>query len=541
MSDHQNLINSKNLDQDKKINQSHSNQTDRLLDQPGPSNPLANSNLSNHHDRPRTVRHHRRTLSGRSIRSGHFQFGPSYHPNIYPALNDPFTRQAKHAADNRARARFFKALFMAIGLWVVVGLVLGWAGFQRSGWADSNHRLNYGAKPFVPISDGHPVSCARFTKPHPIDYHSNTKMAGQIMISKAKFLFPLSKDDSFFFHSTGRFAKGHLSFETTESNHVQVQVDAFFNDDALIDLMTVCHLNNGDHQTQSLLNSLNPKNLGQNIGLGIYTPSPEVGPYPDSDLEFQVKIYLPRRLGSLFTLRVQSDLFFLTTTDLSSISFAQVKLFTTSASIIIENLVSEAVEVRTLNGLIQGTFHISRDLSLASTNGAIDIKVGLMSPLSINGNQTSLPNFSRATHHLDQNLEANESCTSSVSVDATTMNGAAEVKYIKHPVKIKLDSLVCSTNGRARVEHTSSYEGNFEAQTTWGSTDLKGPFSQQDPAGKNRPRQYFRQTNRDGLGYRYISGTVWWGDKSEKTRIEKGKSGHSLVKTTLGSAVIIFN
>ncbi|KAA1113462.1 hypothetical protein PGT21_032043 [Puccinia graminis f. sp. tritici] len=426
-------------------------------------------------DRPRTVRHHRRALSGRSTRSGlsgQISFGPSFNPNIYPAVNDPFTRQAKHAADGRARSRFLKALLVGIGLWIVIGLVIGWAGLHRAGWSQGSNRVDYGAKPSVPRSDGRAVWCAKFDTPQSI--MGQSRMPGETLKSRATISIPLSDRDSFFIHGLGSFAKGRISIGSTDSHEIQIQLAALTNDEALIDLMNVCHVSDSPALSRGR----------QNVGLGIYTPTPEVGPYPDSDLEFNIQVNLPKSVGKLEKLSIQADLFALTGTDLGGFEVAEVDITTTVASVRIDALVGESITIRTNNGHIEGSFKTSKALNLATTNGAIVANVAL-----------ALPNNSSFTNLLP-----------SVGVDIATINGAVTVTYVEHPIDLKLFSYVKSTNGRAHVEHAPAYEGEFEVETTWGSADVKGPLSQNDPSGSARDRQKLIISNRDELGFRHISG-----------------------------------
>jgi len=494
-------------------------------------------------DRPRTVRHHRRALSGRSARSGlsgQISFGPSYNPNIYPSVNDPFTRQAKQAADGRARSRFLKALLVGIGLWIVIGLVFGWAGLHRAGWNQGNNRVDYGAKPSVPRSDGQAVRCVKFNTPQSI--MGKSRMPGQNLRSEATMSIPLADWDSFFIHGLGSFAKGRISISTTDSPDIQIQLAALTNDEALIDLMNVCHVSDTPPQ---ILDHSKPNQLasgGRNVGLGIYTPTPEVGPYPDSDLEFNVQVNLPKNTTLIRKLSVQADLFSLAASDLQAFLINQVDIVATVAPIRIDQLVGESITIRTNNGLIEGSFKISKALNLATTNGAIVANVAL----ALSNQEDSQSSILQSDTHPDtQSLVFNYSPSShknnpSVSVDVATINGAVTVKYVDHPPNLKLFSYVKSTNGRAHVEHAPAYEGEFEVETTWGSAEVKGPSSKQDPTDQARERHKLIKSNRDELGFRRISGLVWWGQNDEDTRVRKSELGHTLVKTTLGSALAIF-
>lgn len=468
-------------------------------------------------DRPRTVRHHRRALSGRSTRShlSQISFGPN--------SNDPSARQVKREADGRARSRFLKALLLGIGLWLVVGLVFGWAGLHRSGWRQSKNRVDYGAKPSVPNSDGIPIRCAKFEPSEGSTVNvEGSRMPGETLRSKASFSIPINELDHFFIHGKGSFAKGHLSIDaTSESDDAQIQVIALTNDDALVDLMTVCHVD-----TSNLQSSTTP----HHVGLGIYTPTPEVGPYPDSDLEFRVKVKLPKGMKSIAKLTVQSNLFAVNINELSQLHAREVEMMTTAGRITIDELMSDQIELRTNNGHIEGSFKVSKGLKLSTTNGAIIAKVALVLLDHTSSSSSGL-------QHLP-----NEQPKASVTVDVASVNGAVSVQYVDHPTGINLYSYARSTNGRAHVEHTPTYEGNFEVETTWGSADVKGPSkSSRDPNGLGRDRQKFIKTNRDELGFCHISGTIWWGENDEETRDKKSDLGGTVVKTTLGSARLTFS
>lgn len=488
--------------------QKNSTEIEPLLPQASTSAPTA--------DRPKTVRHHRRALSGRSARSGisgQISFGPNYNPNIYPAINDPSTRQAKQAADGRARSRFVKALLVGIALWIVIGLVFGWAGLHRAGWGQGSNRVDYGAKPSVPRADGRAVECAKFGAPQSVSIlgGGGSHMPGQTLRSEAALAIPLADWDSFFIHGQGSFAKGRITIGTTDSHEVQIHLAALTNDEALINLMNVCHVSHRPAQSSS---------TGQSVGLGIYTPNPEVGPYPDSDLEFTIQVDLPKSAGVIGKLSVAVDLFSLTVPSMEAFLINEVDITTTMAPIRMDQLVAESIRIRTINGPIGGAFKISKALSLVTTNGAITADVALAFPSS--------------------NSRSTGKNGGPVHVDAATINGAVTVRYVEHPGDVQLWSMVKSTNGRAHVEHAAAYEGEFEVETTWGSADVKGPLSERDPSGAGRMRQKLVQSNRDELGFRHISGLVWWGPNDPQTRTGKAKQGHTRVKTTLGSARAVF-
>jgi len=252
-------------------------------------------------------------------------------------------------------------------------------------------------------------------------------------------------------------------------------------------------------------------------------------------------VNLPKNTTLIRKLSVQADLFSLAASDLQAFLINQVDIVATVAPIRIDQLVGESITIRTNNGLIEGSFKISKALNLATTNGAIVANVALA--LSTQDSQSSI--LQSDTRPGMQSLVFNDSPSSnknnpSVSVDVATINGAVTVKYVDHPPNLKLFSYVKSTNGRAHVEHAPAYEGEFEVETTWGSAEVKGPSSKQDPTDQARERHKLIKSNRDELGFRRISGLVWWGQNDEDTRARKSELGHTLVKTTLGSALAIF-
>jgi hypothetical protein len=86
-------------------------------------------------------------------------------------------------------------------------------------------------------------------------------MPGQTLRSEAALAIPLADWDSFFIHGQGSFAKGRITIGTTDSHEVQIHLAALTNDEALINLMNVCHVSHRPAQSSS---------TGQSVGLGIY-------------------------------------------------------------------------------------------------------------------------------------------------------------------------------------------------------------------------------------------------------------------------------
>lgn len=230
------------------------------------------------------------------------------------------------------------------------------------------------------------MSCAEFASASEV-----FGMPGDKERSTASFSLPVKEGDSVFIHGHGSFAKGRISLDVSSSDQVEVDVIASYNDEALIHLMNVCHVTK--HEP-----SVNQRDTANQVGLVIYvslteraypvilppcpylclyiqTPSPEVGPYPDSDLEFRVNVRLPRSLKSLYTMQIRGDMFVIKAEDLSSISIARLDFETTLGSISLSKILSHAARIRTQNGRIDGFFSISKTLSLATKNGAINAQV----------------------------------------------------------------------------------------------------------------------------------------------------------------------
>lgn len=242
------------------------------------------------------------------------------------------------------------------------------------------------------------------------------------------------------------------------------------------------------------------------------------------------------------------------------------------AHIALAQVRAHAIRIRSHNGAISGHFNVSRSLSLASSNGAIRAKVALFPRTKEDDDLPDLPpnppSDGVPSPPKDVGATAGHKSKEATTVHATTTNGAVDVEYIEHPTGQILYSYAASTNGKVAVTHPPAYEvsiitmsccvqrltspraaqGDFEAETTWGTATISGPDDETDPSGKGRKRSKEVRTDRKELGYRHIVGStsasrshllrrlrgvlttfasvaVWWSEKGkDDDRRERGET-----------------
>ena len=425
-----------------------------------------------------------------------------FQPNRWPVYNDPFSPTALAHADSRARRRFVKALAFGFLVWLALGLVLGLSIFEdwnaEPGWkrGEFHPRPGWsGNRPDPPPGDGKVTSCGAFTSA-PDLYSSSgasvTNWNDDEELEKRAAIFHLAVPEAggFFLNTRGALSTGSVNFQVTEPLHrnsflnsnedvIEIQVEARYDDDTLVELANVCVL---ERKTST---------GSRAVGVGIYTPpSDEIHSSAMSHLTFRITVRIPPSLTTLNSFDVHGPMLDISGS-LPSPHIRLLNLKTLDSPINLEQLFVTSAKVSTSNGNIQGFYNVSNSLDLTSQNGKISVQVAL--------------HPSDAEDSDSEDFEAN-----STSVQATTTNGAIEIEYVEIPLDHILHSSLHTTNGRAQTNLPETFEGKVELETTWGTAKLHGPnFETRDPTGQNRQRKLHLAKKEQILGFSHILGDVW--------------------------------
>jgi hypothetical protein len=207
----------------------------------------------------------------------------------------------------------------------------------------------------------------------------------------------------------------------------------------------------------------------------------------------------------------------------SKVDFGILSLHGTNAPINVESLVAAKANIHTTNSGIRGTFNTSSLLVLQTTNGPINVGVGLHDE----GEQATL-----IAHTTNGKVDARLSLTTpsgnggKFTVDTTTTNSALDVTFVDAPLDSVLQHHARTTNSRATVTLHETFEGDLEATTSnYFKADLKF-LPAADPSGKGRKRATMVQSNRNHL----TANTKWL--ETENPDYGRKTAGGVVVSTT---------
>jgi len=273
------------------------------------------------------------------------------------------------------------------------------------------------------------------------------------------------------------------------------------------------------------------------VGIGIFTPS-NLGRwsnYEQDQLRFLVTVTLPTSRNSLLDLNAFD-------TNLPNfrhkfeglgdrVQFEHMSLQGTNGVIQADSLYVSQGTIKTTNAGINGEFNTTDSLVLQTTNGVIDVDVGITNDdthkassldlKSTNGRIAS--RVSLLTTH-DQRPQPKGG---HFTVRATTSNGRLEVGFPTSPVNSLLDFEGHTTNSAADLSLHAAYEGKFSLRTTSASAEIDNHGHPDDPSGQKRYRTITTTKNTKTA----IDGKVFWGREEDHHGDETGRA---VVQTTNG-------
>ncbi|KAF6761046.1 hypothetical protein DFP72DRAFT_879920 [Ephemerocybe angulata] len=428
--------------------------------------------------------------------------------------------------------RFMKAFLVAVLVWVLA------MAFVRSlVWSIGGHR-GRGAWGDYPIPDGLKVSeCLPKDKWETPLWQAQLDVAPPIApglarypaASTTSFELPLSAD-SLYLVSRGAYSGGSVDVVTSanqKQGSATVVVTVKYFHEEMRDAVMVCRVE---------------RRKGDS-GVGIFTPSymwrgdavyvetlvvlPEVdknaSPLHIKNLETDVP-------NTLHRLHANTDL----------ITFDKLNIQGSNGLITAVSLGATNARIVTSNAPISGVFNSTGNLSLETSNGAIQVSVKL------HNKEGSIPNkLSIITSNAP--LEANIDLTSSSSpkkgsrdvaqpqydVETTSSNNRLQTNFGRFPTDAVLRFSGTTSNGLAKAQINAEYQGAFEVQTSNGGATLQH-HTQQDPSGRGRKRAL--KVERQGKTY--VQGAVEWVGGRDGGR-GKVQMGSLELATSNGEAVLV--
>jgi len=323
--------------------------------------------------------------------------------------------------------------------------------------------------------------------------------------------------------SRGRFSRGFVRVATSSDqakDSVTFDVVAKYRREEERDLAKAC-LTSRD---------------GNQQGVGVFTPTWRYNdPHRHKDrhsMHFEIAVTLPEDSSPISIKGFETDVpnisHFFTSLG-SKIDFESLSLKGTNAPIYVESLSAIQGKVHTTNSGIRGTFNSTSSLILETTNGPINVAVGLHDE----GNQPTL-----IAHTTNGQLNARLSLSTpsgeggKFTVDTTTTNVGLDVTFVNAPLDSVLLHHARTTNGRVTVTLHETYEGEFQAATSkWFKADVKF-LPAADPSGKERKRGTLVQSDRN-----YFSGNTKWVDT--KNPDHGKKTGSNVVLSTTNSPITL--
>ncbi|KIM49587.1 hypothetical protein M413DRAFT_438772 [Hebeloma cylindrosporum] len=428
--------------------------------------------------------------------------------------------------------RFFKAFIVAFLVWILLTslvesfvVVINWS---HKGWPWIDDRWGYDIP--VGLTLGDCIQGGRWTN-RPVPWSAANDSADAGILSTLPKSFPFSSETTFELPVTSEslflISRGHLSSGTvdlvtsrTQAPHsVSVHVVSNYFREDIRDLTKVCWLERGVREN----------------GVGIFTPKWRNGGNHHGmgeQLYFETTITLPEVSGRnpLPIKNFETDVAntFHRIADLNTkVKFHSISLKGSNAPIHAQSLAAAVSSIITSNGEIKGTFNTSSSLVLSTSNGKIEVGVGLES----SGSETNFDaHTSNGAIDADISLISTSSSGGGVfDVTTTTSNSDLNIDFPASPVNSHLEVLARTSNGVANIYLNPAYEGRFSlATSSVFRTSVHEHKEVVDPSGRGRQRQLqYKQVGRGTL-----EGTVQWqGPKGE------GKPNGAVVVRTSNSPI----
>ncbi|KAI0629695.1 hypothetical protein C8Q77DRAFT_1161262 [Trametes polyzona] len=429
-------------------------------------------------------------------------------------VTTPLLEQPRHDVERveHAPTRFFKALGLALLIWITVG------SFARTLYSSVhiNHPVVVpGGRKGAPSSPGRGDGGSRddypggIIVPTPEDGTVERCVRGsslyQVRGSKgASFRLPLSADVLYIF-GRGVLSQGSITISSTEDRSIpqdQVQVDivVVYHSVRSLDLVNFCLLERSPGQK----------------GLGILTPSYKT---LQNDLHFVIDVRFPAsRHGDV--LRVKAF-----ETELTNfkhivkslegkVRFDSISLTSRHTSIHSDYLSANEAALVTRDARITGTYHATRSLHLETSNANVEADVTLYHDDS----KQSYTNLTMLNWNAAIDTRLTLRSTSSLSTGglfdavAHTSNSHMTVIVPSQPPESTLLLSAKTSNSAASVQLPPAFEGAWLAETTAGYVELGCDVTAHDPSGQERTRRCAFPS----VAPNRVEGWTSWGERGER-------------------------
>ncbi|KAJ7061637.1 hypothetical protein C8F01DRAFT_143803 [Mycena amicta] len=296
--------------------------------------------------------------------------------------------------------------------------------------------------------------------------------------------------------------------------------------------------------------------VGENQnGVGILTKWEDDEDWEDhhhrtTELRFQVTVTFPAtEEGSALAINsFQSDLEIYSQAfdeSMSGVHFKSMELKSALASITAEDLVVDdavfraslaAIKIRTLTSdtatlttalaRVEGTYNVTKSLSITTSNAGINVDVNLVA--DGDDEQPGEVHLTTSNAAIDANVSLSSSTSTPGAFDVTahTANGHIDLAVPSLPLDALLTLHASTALAKVHVGLPTTYEGTLVASTTLANVDVQ--ISQaEDPKGEGRKRVGGVEKVRRGS----VRGSVGWTE-------EGSKRGSVEVRSSLGGVLV---
>lgn len=255
--------------------------------------------------------------------------------------------------------------------------------------------------------------------------------------------------------------------------------------------------------------------------LGIYTSRDFDGA---KDIRFTVDVYFPKSRSAALAPRDMGKFtssvswFDFTIATANGVFFTHLRLSTESDKMHSEGVLAHVVHLSGSNGAITGTFNISEEAAIRTSNAKVDVdlnifhveKDGPTKATKVTLATSNAPILTRNNlYHVVGSRDDMWSPGGNFSVVVSTKNAAVDVGFATAPVDSLLDLTVGTSNGDTNVYLHPTYEGGVTLMTTNGRAEVHQMEEVEDPSGRGRHRfMMWKEVWRW-----WLVGWIGWGEK----------------------------
>ncbi|KAJ7798637.1 hypothetical protein B0H14DRAFT_3492331 [Mycena olivaceomarginata] len=449
---------------------------------------------------------------------------PAYSPPAGPARAGPtpigtqipyapyqpaYTPGQQRRVGEPAGPRFWKAFFVAFGVWLLATALFG-------SMADSGSHVDYYEYPIPSdvVTDNCVTTWSEAQNPIGFPYSASTSFKFPV---PSKTLLLLSK---------GGLSAGHLKItSSSETTDVRVKVTVKYHKHAVRDT------------AKSALLSAPMARAAWAFSLYTQTPQPWRSRSNTDRLSFDVELILP--VGDIYALSTDVSNFSHDVDHLSGVHFdgislkgsnahiqakvlaaGNITLTTSNAAIGLETLLARSATVRSSNGRITGTYAVDDSLDIRTSNGHIDVVASINN--GTDSKKTKDITLRTSNSPLDYTIDLGPTAgkAGTFRVKTETSNAKLTGRIASAPLNSAIMVNAKSSNDATSLLLPITYEGTFELSTSNAGilVDQLNP-KERDPAcgadaeckGRNRS---LHMTN---ISKRSATGSVFW-DKENENR-----------------------